>query len=517
MVFFRTPRVAVEPSREYLNDLELRLRETFNRISTQPVSGGGGITKLSQLGIDDDKDWADRSINHLHSIAIQPDLLPADELDTILIQHSDKTFKTLFNVFTDDIGITHTQNFLKFSLSDYDLLLGIEHVYKRAPLPIDYYHALMTTGLDVGFSMNSLGITAYNGFTVYGSYNSLTTPDLEFDLSTNAELTFYGENQNFVISGRSTNLFRVQDMGSPERHVVDSIYHDDTYNLDIVGTRWAMRIGEVDYHIGLGLTYDNTNGIMHSGLISYLNDFEIYGKYETGVGIYNYGIGISKEWFIYPQPFGDRYNFALIYGIDELNQGYTGQFGIGFSSSRRAFTEQHLRYVFYEKKEGGEFVDVGMILLGDITGIGHYTWKLNTTEGMFFSTNRSVWLQGEEFMWLRLVNEAIAIEYGGVMVDYIDYGYGYAEVYGQYGYLEFTNTDINLYSDTLNFNVIVGGDIVFNPAGVINFSQKQSTNFVLQNWTTATRPSNPVEGQIGYNTDTHQFEGWNGSSWVILG
>jgi hypothetical protein len=53
-----------------------------------------------------------------------------------------------------------------------------------------------------------------------------------------------------------------------------------------------------------------------------------------------------------------------LYGIDEGHYADTGQFGLGFSSSRRAFTEQHLRYVFYEKKNNGNFVDVGMILLG---------------------------------------------------------------------------------------------------------------------------------------------------------
>jgi hypothetical protein len=117
-------------------------------------------------------------------------------------------------------------------------------------------------------------------------------------------------------------------------------------------------------------------------------------------------------------------------------------------------------------------------------------------------------------------------------------------------------------SDEVTINTLTG-DITLNPSGVVDFSQSQSANFVIENydgepsdavagriifntqtgqfegydgtswiqfggggsggvnvlerWTTSTRPSNPVEGQIGYNTDTHQFEGWNGSSWVILG
>jgi len=432
--------------------------------------GGGGITKLSQLDIDVDKNWLGHSIQNISGISYAG------------------------NFSMEMQGINYNINGAVFSFSG-----------------------------EVGKSM-----------WIFQEPLEVSILDGHYTVTTTEDITFYPKPPaRCMVIGEGTDLFRVQDMGDPEKHVVDSIYHDDTYNLDIVGTRWAMKVGTTDYHIGLGLTYDNTNGIMHSGLISYLNDFEVFGKYGTGVGIHNYGIGISKESFIYPSPIGDVYNFAFMYGIDESNHGYTGIFGIGFSSSRRAFTEQHLRYVFYEKKDSGNFVDVGMILRGDITGIGHYTWKLNATEGMFFSTDRSVWLQSKELMWLRLVDEATATEYGGLYTDYIDYGYGYAEVYGQYGYLEFTNTDINLYSDTLNFNVNVAGsislsgsaigitstsgDITLNPSGAVDFSQKQSKNHVLEKWTTSTRPTNPVEGQIGYNTDTHQFEGWNGSTWVILG
>jgi hypothetical protein len=445
MVFFRTPRVAVEPTQEYLNDLELRLRETFNRITTQPVGGGVGITKLSQLEIDTDKDWADRSINHLHSIAIQPEILPAGELDTILIQHSDKTFKTLFYVFTDDIGVTHTQNFLKFGLSDYDLLLGIEHVYKRAPLPIDYYHAILSTGLDTEFTMNSLGITAYNGFTVYSSYNSLTTPDLEFNLSTNAELVFYGENQNAIISGRSTDLFRVQDMGDPEKHVVDSIYHDDTQNSDIVGTRWAMKVDNVDYHLVVGNMYDINGGTIYSGIFGqngYINFTD-----EVGLGIYT----IQSDLYI-EADFG-----ITILGSNIFISALTG--GVLFQSAGDL--------LFYGDSET-HFQSGGLI-------------KMETPKGIEISGN-----------------ENITMITGGRQLS----------IYGDEGIIM---------QSTIFKIISISGDITLNPAGVINFSQKQSKNHVLEKWTTSTRPTNPTEGQIGYNTDTHQFEGWNGSSWVILG
>jgi len=41
---------------------------------------------------------------------------------------------------------------------------------------------------------------------------------------------------------------------------------------------------------------------------------------------------------------------------------------------------------------------------------------------------------------------------------------------------------------------------------------------IVQYWTTATRPSPGANDYpIGFNTDTSQFEGYNGSAWVIIG
>jgi hypothetical protein len=46
----------------------------------------------------------------------------------------------------------------------------------------------------------------------------------------------------------------------------------------------------------------------------------------------------------------------------------------------------------------------------------------------------------------------------------------------------------------------------------------QGTGFVLiSKGTTAERPVSPVEGQIRYNTDTDQFEGYQGGAWGQLG
>jgi hypothetical protein len=46
----------------------------------------------------------------------------------------------------------------------------------------------------------------------------------------------------------------------------------------------------------------------------------------------------------------------------------------------------------------------------------------------------------------------------------------------------------------------------------------QGTGFVLiSKGTTAQRPVSPVNGQIRYNTDTNQFEGYQGGEWGQLG
>ena len=36
-------------------------------------------------------------------------------------------------------------------------------------------------------------------------------------------------------------------------------------------------------------------------------------------------------------------------------------------------------------------------------------------------------------------------------------------------------------------------------------------------WTNGSRPATPYNGQSGFNSESQQFEGWNGTMWVILG
>ena len=38
----------------------------------------------------------------------------------------------------------------------------------------------------------------------------------------------------------------------------------------------------------------------------------------------------------------------------------------------------------------------------------------------------------------------------------------------------------------------------------------------ITTWTTATRPSNPQEGKMGYNLTTHTYEYWNGTEWRTI-
>jgi hypothetical protein len=73
--------------------------------------------------------------------------------------------------------------------------------------------------------------------------------------------------------------------------------------------------------------------------------------------------------------------------------------------------------------------------------------------------------------------------------------------------VEFTQLAGILVSPTITGNLIVTGNGTF-----------QGTGFVLvSKGTTAQRPAVPVNGQIRYNTDTAQFEGYQGGAWGQLG
>jgi hypothetical protein len=74
------------------------------------------------------------------------------------------------------------------------------------------------------------------------------------------------------------------------------------------------------------------------------------------------------------------------------------------------------------------------------------------------------------------------------------------------GYL--SSTDWNTFNGKLSLS---GGTM----SGNIDMGKHQLVNAVIQTGTS--EPGSPVEGQIFYNTTTHQAELFNGTSWVLLG
>jgi len=66
-----------------------------------------------------------------------------------------------------------------------------------------------------------------------------------------------------------------------------------------------------------------------------------------------------------------------------------------------------------------------------------------------------------------------------------------------------------------NTNEIVGGTgkyLSIDSKGVVG-----AAVFQCKTYTTGTLPSAPQEGWIAYDITTHQFKGWNGTSWAVLG
>lgn len=79
--------------------------------------------------------------------------------------------------------------------------------------------------------------------------------------------------------------------------------------------------------------------------------------------------------------------------------------------------------------------------------------------------------------------------------------------------------DVVVAWDYLGGNLGVSGDLAV--AGAASFagnSAFNSTGYVLiSSGTTAQRPVSPVNGYMRYNTDTNQFEGYQGGAWGQLG
>lgn len=51
----------------------------------------------------------------------------------------------------------------------------------------------------------------------------------------------------------------------------------------------------------------------------------------------------------------------------------------------------------------------------------------------------------------------------------------------------------------------------------LDLSSQNELGMALPNGQTASRPASPTTGFIWFNTTTNQFEGYNGSAWVLIG
>jgi len=122
------------------------------------------------------------------------------------------------------------------------------------------------------------------------------------------------------------------------------------------------------------------------------------------------------------------------------------------------------------------------------------TWANNTLSDLATAMTGSVAADGQTPMTGNLdmnSRKVVLLANGTVSTDAINLGQLTAAL---------TNT-------TVTGNLTVTGNGTF-----------QGTGFVLiSKGTTAERPVSPVEGQIRYNTDTDQFEGYQGGAWGQLG
>jgi hypothetical protein len=122
------------------------------------------------------------------------------------------------------------------------------------------------------------------------------------------------------------------------------------------------------------------------------------------------------------------------------------------------------------------------------------TWANNTLSDLATAMTGSVASDGQTPMTGNLdmnSRKVVLLANGTVSTDAINLGQLTAAL---------TNT-------TVTGNLTVTGNGTF-----------QGTGFVLiSKGTTAERPVSPVEGQIRYNTDTDQFEGYQGGAWGQLG
>lgn len=77
-----------------------------------------------------------------------------------------------------------------------------------------------------------------------------------------------------------------------------------------------------------------------------------------------------------------------------------------------------------------------------------------------------------------------------------------------------TQTDTGIYHFPL-YDVLIGGSILTIAAAAIT-DRRVWRGTLINQWTTALRPSSPTPSQLGFNTTLGYWERWNGTTWVAF-
>jgi len=462
--------------------------------------------KLSTLEIDVDKDWNNKGIYHLDYLIIQPDSYPSVEFKPFRVIFGNKGYDAVYNSTVDRFGNTMEWIYHSLYADDKAFEIGI---YKLT---------------------NSGGISSYMGYIDAGdiqasvsaqSFEITTLSGLDILIDNNIEVIMPTDG-NVTIMGYSQNLFRVENINDAEQHVVDSIYHDDTLNLDIVGTRWAMKVNDNDYHMGIGITHDLTSGNVWSGIASTYNfgmtttktsPYEITG---IGFGMSGYDGYVRNVDVVLDE---DR-NAVSIFGIRQRDASFPflgGDYPDTINYVKFKFDTLYCKTEMYINGLWGTKLHVGY-------GDGYIDFYSNT---QFAPNTSSFTLSGirkVDFITLFVINgnpvtQDRYFDFNTQDV-FLIYGNGSSDALALQNFGSFDLNNIPVVNVSSLTGSAVGitttsGDITLSPAGLINLSQKQAINFVIENYNG--EPLNAVTGRIIFNTQTGRFEGYNGTSWIQFG
>lgn len=112
------------------------------------------------------------------------------------------------------------------------------------------------------------------------------------------------------------------------------------------------------------------------------------------------------------------------------------------------------------------------------------------------------------------------VELGEIAINTFDGRAFFKRDNGAESIVEFkTNITISQYSEggTGYSSYGLGDLLVGSSTGSLEKSSDSTGAIVIPVGTTAQRPSSPVAGMMRFNSETNQFEGYNGSTWGQLG